>query len=57
MLPFIVMAVSAYFSVHALGLTMKTSLFSIYVVSTLAVLAVLVFFYLLSVAVYRGNVS
>jgi len=57
MLPFIVMAVSAYFSVHALGLTMKTSLFSIYVVSTLAVLAVLVFFYLLSVAVYRRNVS
>lgn len=57
MLPFIVMAVSAYFSVHALGMTMKTSLFSIYVVSTLAVLVVLVFFYLLSVAVYRRNVT
>lgn len=57
LLPFIVMAVSAYFSVHALGRTMYTNLFSIYVVSTLAVLVVFVLCYLLSVAVYRRNVT
>ena len=56
MLPFIVMAVSAYFSVHALGKMMYASLFSIYAVSTLAVLAVFVLCYILSVAVYRQNV-
>lgn len=56
MLPFAVMAVSAYFSVHALGRMMYTSLFSIYVVSTLAVFAVFVLCYMLSVAVYRKNV-
>lgn len=56
MLPFIVMAVSAYFSVRALGRTMYTSLLSIYVASTLAVLAVFVLCYLLSVAVYQRNV-
>ena len=56
MLPFAVMAVSAYFSVHALGRMMHTSLFSIYVVSTLAVFAVFVLCYMLSVAVYRKNV-
>ena len=56
MLPFIVMAVSAYFSVRALGRTMYTSLLSIYVASTLAVLTVFVLCYLLSVAVYQRNV-
>ncbi len=56
MLPFAVIAVSAYFSVHALGRMMYTSLFSIYVVSTLAVFAVFVLCYMLSVAVYRKNV-
>lgn len=57
MLPFAVMAVSAYFSVHALGRMMYTSLFSIYVISTLAVFAVFVLCYMLSVAVYRKNVN
>lgn len=56
MLPFVVMAVSAYFSVLALGRLMRTSLFSIYVVSTSTVLVVFVFCYILSVAVYRRNV-
>ncbi|MDE5697015.1 MAG: hypothetical protein K2I96_06335, partial [Lachnospiraceae bacterium] len=57
MLPFVVMVVSAYFSVHALGKMMYTSLLSIYFVSTLAVLVVFVLCYILSVAVYRRNVS
>ncbi len=57
MLPFVVMVVSAYFSVHALGRMMYTSLFSIYLVSTLTVLAVFVFCYVLSVVVYQRNVS
>lgn len=57
MLPFVVMAVSAYFSVHALGKMMYTSLFSIYLVSTLAVLVVFVLCYILSVVVYRRNVA
>lgn len=56
MLPFAVMAVSAYFSVHALGKAMYTSLFSIYLASTLAVLVMFVFCYVLSVTVYRRNV-
>ncbi len=56
MLPFVVMAVSAYFSVLALGRLMRTSLLSIYVVSTSVVLVVFVFCYILSVAVYRRNV-
>ncbi len=56
MLPFVVMAVSAYFSVLALGRLMRTSLFFIYVVSTSTVLVVFVFCYILSVAVYRRNV-
>ena len=45
MLPFVVMAVSAYFSVLALGRLMRTSLLSIYVVSTSVVLVVFVFCY------------
>ena len=36
---------------------MYTSLFSIYVISTLAVRVVFVFCYVLSVAVYRRNVA
>lgn len=53
MLPFVVMVVSAYFSVYALGRMMYTSLFSVYLVSTLAVLVVFALCYILSVAVYR----
>lgn len=56
-LPFVVMAVSAYFSVHALGRMMYANLLSIYFVSTLAVLVVFVFCYILSVAAYRRNVA
>lgn len=57
MLPFVVMTVSAYFSVNALGRMMYTNLFSIYVVSMLVVLAVFALCYILSVAVYRKNVG
>lgn len=43
-------------ALHALGRTMYTSLFSIYVVSTAAVFFVFVFCCIFSVAVYRKNV-
>lgn len=57
MLPFVVMTVSAYFSVNALGRMMYTNLFSIYLVSMLVVLGVFALCYILSVAVYRKNVG
>ncbi|MDE7479409.1 MAG: ABC transporter permease [Lachnospiraceae bacterium] len=56
MLPFIVMVISSYFSVHALGNMMFANLFTIYLVSTFVVLAVFVFCYILSVMVYRRNI-
>ncbi len=55
-LPFAVMTVSSYFSVHALEKMMHTSLFSIRIVSVLIVFAIFFFFYLISVAAYRKNV-
>lgn len=57
MLPFVVMTVSAFFSVNSLGRMMYTNLFSIYLVSMLVVLAVFALCYILSVAVYRKNVG
>lgn len=56
-LPFAVMAVSAYFSVHALGKMMFTNLFSVYVASALSVMAVFALYYIFSVVVYRRNVG
>ncbi len=55
-LPFAVMTVSSYFSVHALEKMMHTSLFSVRIVSVLIVFAIFFFFYLISVAAYRKNV-
>lgn len=56
-LPFIIMTISAYFSVHALEKMMYANLFSIYLVSVLIVLAVFVICYCFSVAVYQRNVG
>lgn len=53
LLPFAVMAISAYFSVLALGKMMRADLFAIYVLSTAVVLIVFVLFCSLSIAVYR----
>lgn len=53
----VVMAVSAYFSVHALEKMMFTSLFSVYALSVLVVLAVFMLCYCFSVAVYQKNVG
>lgn len=55
-IPFIVMTISAYFSVHALEKMMYANLFPIYVVSVLVVLAVFVLCYCFSVLVYQKNV-
>lgn len=53
LLPFVVMTVSAYFSVLALGKMMRADLFVIYVVSTVVVLIVFVLFCALSIVVYQ----
>ncbi len=53
--PLLVMAVSSYFSVHALEKMMKTSLLTINLASVLAVSALFFVCYLLSVAVYWQN--
>ncbi len=56
LLPFLVMGVSAYFSVHALEKMMKDSdLMPVYVVSTGVVFGFFLVFYLLSVVFYRRN--
>lgn len=47
-LPLFVMAVSSWFSVHALAKMMKTDLLSVNVISVLVVAAVFLFFYVLS---------
>ena len=54
-LPFVVMAGSAYFSVHALEKLMSTNLLPVYGVSVLIVLAFFVLFYGLSVKLYYKN--
>lgn len=51
-MPFAVLAISSYFSVHALEKMMKTNLLSVNVVSILVVLAVFAVFYGLSAAGY-----
>lgn len=56
-LPFVVMGISSYFSVHALELMMQADLRIINVVSVLAVLAIFLLCYFLSVSVYRKNVG
>jgi Predicted permease. len=56
-LPFVVMAVSTYFSVHALGMVMYAELLSVYIVSILAVMIVFALCCIFSVSVYRRNVG
>ena len=53
LLPFLVMAVSAYFSVHALGKMMFANLLTIYIVSTFCVLILFALFCVLSFTAYR----
>lgn len=55
--PFVLMVISAYFSVHALEKLMKADLMQIYFVSVLVILAFFCLFYLLSVVFYRKNAS
>lgn len=52
---FVVMTISSYFSVSALGKMMYTSLLSINIVSVLIVFVVFLVFYILSVSAYRRN--
>ncbi|MEF9840449.1 MAG: ABC transporter permease [Lachnospiraceae bacterium] len=55
MMPFVVMAVGSYFSVHALGNMMNTNLLSINVISILVTLVVFILFYAISVVAYEKN--
>lgn len=57
LLPFLVMAVSAYYSVHALGKMMFANLLTIYIVSTFCVLILFSLFCVLSFAAYRKTLS
>lgn len=56
-LPFIVMVISAYFSVHALERVMHENFFTIYWISITVVLAFFFVFYRLSVSVYSKNID
>lgn len=56
-MPFLLMIISAYYSVLALGKMMHTNLFAIYALSGVVVLIVFGVYYCLSVKVYRKNVD
>lgn len=56
-MPFVIMTISAYFSVHALEKMMNNDLMQIYLVSVCIVLAFFLLFYYLSVFFYRKNVG
>ncbi len=49
------MAISSYFSVHALGKMMFTNLFSINVITVLIVFVIFFLFYEMSIRVYQKN--
>lgn len=54
-MPFLIMAVSAYFSVYALEKMMQTKLISVYIVSVAIIFALFVFCYVFSAVVYNKN--
>lgn len=56
-IPFVVMSISSYFSVHALEQMMYTNLMSIQIGSVLIVLLIFFLCYWLSVSMYRRNVE
>lgn len=56
-LPFIIMAISSYFSVHALEKMMYTSLLVINLVSVAIIFVFFLFCYYLSVSVYQKNIG
>lgn len=51
--PFVLMAISSYFSVHALANTMKTELYLINIISVIVILVIFYFAYHLSVLVFK----
>ncbi len=55
LLPFLIMIVSSYFSVHALENMMYTSLLSVWLVSTGVIFVLFFFCYRISVRIYLGN--
>ena len=57
LLPFLLMMVSAYYSILALGKMMHTNLLAIYVLSVFVVLVVFALYYCLSIVVYWKNVG
>ena len=57
LLPFLLMVISAYYSVLALGKMMRTNLFGIYGLSVSVVLVIFALYYCLSIVVYQKNVD
>ncbi len=57
LMPFLIMMISAYYSVLALGKMMHTNLFAIYGLSVLVVVVVFTVYYCLSIVVYQKNVD
>lgn len=57
LLPFLLMMISAYYSVLALGKMMHTNLLAIYCMSVFGVLVVFALYYWLSIVVYWKNVG
>ncbi|MCM1088572.1 MAG: FtsX-like permease family protein [Muribaculaceae bacterium] len=56
-MPFVLMMLSAYFAVHALEKIMSSKLLSVYIVSVLIILGILLLFYGLSVIFYKKNAN
>lgn len=54
-MPFLIMGISSYFSVHALENVMNTTLLSVYAVSVSTVFVIFIICYILSVSVYLKN--
>lgn len=54
-MPFVLMMFSAYFAVHALEKIMSSKLLSVYIVSVLIILGILLLFYGLSIIFYKKN--
>ena len=54
--PFVLMAVSSWFAIRALGNVMKEDLFRVNIYSAVSILVIFTLVYLVSVRVFRGKV-
>lgn len=54
--PFVLMAVSSYFSVHALASVMKTELLIVNIISAIVIFVIFIFIYMISVVMFKKQV-